>query len=167
MKIIAKRSNVLPIEKTKKQSIINFNCLFNFKSSIFPQILGIICFLCITLIDYLLSCDFSFWSQAFRYFVETFFDVGFYHFFLYHMLFPYIFENMKSEQNRKFARFTVCFIFAFILLLFQYLVKSRLVENFMYMHWVNLLTANLLIFIFCQMKKIEFSKIKQNYYQKK
>ena len=66
-------------------------------NNVLPHALGVLCILLISFFDLILPCDFLFWSQAFRFMFETFFDVDFYPFFVYHMLFPYIFENMRNK----------------------------------------------------------------------
>ena len=138
---------------------------FTLRNFILPHIFGGIIFFVISYIDSILSCDFSnFWSWFYRYSYEVVFDLAFYPFFVYHLLFPCISERMMNKKAVKIARCSAFLLFSLILLIFQYLVKSKYLDNFMFLHVVNLVGANLFIFIICKYNKINFIQIKQHYF---
>ena len=76
-KRMTKPSKFIMTDKNNKLSI-KFKFVLKY---VLPHALGVLCILLISFFDFILPCDSSFWPQAFRYMFETFFDVGFYHFF--------------------------------------------------------------------------------------
>lgn len=170
------KKNIYKFIKKKKLGISDFGIQksskkfknklkYVLRSFILPHIIGGFIFFVISYIDLVLPCDFSnFWSWFYRYSYEVAFDLGFYPFFVYHLLFPCISERMTNKRAVDIAKFSAFLIFSFILIMFQYLVKSKYLENFMSMHFVNLFVANLFIFIICKFNKIKFNQIKRNYF---
>lgn len=130
-----------------------------------PYMIGSSIFFLIAYIDLVKCCDSSsIWLWIFQLFYEAIFDVGFYSFLVYHMLFPHLFKRMANKTAAKILRFFILLFLSLNLIVFSYFVKKNYLEDFMIMHLLNLLVSNLIVCCLCKLGSVKFMHIKQNYF---
>lgn len=129
-----------------------------------PHVIGSFIFFLISYLDLISSCDISNnWQWIFRWLFEAIFDGGFYPFLTYHMLFPHLLEKIEKKRVAKIVRFVILFSFFLILITFNYLVRTKYLSDFLFMHLLNFVVANFFVVSICKLWIIKFTQIKQNY----
>ena len=146
-------------KQNNKAKIMSF-----LKIYMLPNFLGSLLFFLISYIDYIAPCDpGNMWVSAYRYTFELLFDLAFYSFFVYHMLFPFIFKKIKNKKWANTFNWLIIGIYGAHHILFQVIVKIGLLDDFLYMQIINLTISHLFIWIICRYGRIKFSEIKHNY----
>lgn len=144
------------IQKRKRHFFMNYAL---------PNILGSIAFFIIVYLNSLLPCDdYKFIVLLYRQSCETIFDLGFYQFMCYHLLFPNIFKKLKNNKTKKLFSILIFCLYLIVPSLYLFLNMVGFLINSIFMHSTLIFFVNLFAFIIFKLDRIKFVEIKYYYY---
>ena len=175
-----KKNRTRNFSKIEKENIENFEIKMNFKwqkrkkrnkywnhffqNYFLPNIFAATFHFILSYIDYIFPCEgSSLLVDVYRSMGKIIFELPYYVFFGYYMLFPPIFEKLDCKRTKFRIKLFLIIVYFVMISLFQFFVKLGYFKTYIFLFISIFLFLNVSAFILCKHYQIKFLHIKSFY----